>query len=142
MHCYKCNNIFCAPCMASYIVLLTMISHNFANYSANATLLINWHITSSLNRIYAVPHWLIYQLFIDDIPCCASLLSHLCCAYNIKFQCTFWFCVYCVLALWLPVKLPCLCIHPYVSFLSHTLYLPMGRLQCYCICTCLYVKRF
>ena len=55
----------------------------------NATLLINWHITSGLNGIYTVPYWPIYQLFLDDVPCCAPLLSHLCFAYNIKFQRTF-----------------------------------------------------
>jgi len=48
----------------------------FAIYSTNATLLINWHITSGLNRIYTVPYLFIYQLFLDDIPC-APLLSYL-----------------------------------------------------------------
>jgi len=76
-------------------VLLTMIPHDFANYSANATMLINWHITSGLNRIYTVPYWLIHQLFLDNFRCCAPLLSHLrtymyvCCAYNIKFLLVF-----------------------------------------------------
>ena len=77
MHCYKYKNISCALYVAACNILLTMISHDFANYSTNITLLINWHITSGLNRIYIVPYWLIYQLFLtDDVPCCAPLLSH------------------------------------------------------------------
>ena len=143
MHCYKYKNISCALYVAACNILLTMISHDFATYSTNITLLINWHITSGLNRIYIVPYWLIYQLFLtDDVPCCAPLLSHLyvCCVYNIKFQSTFWFCVNCIFALWLPVKLPCLCVHAYIPFSpAHTLLwllaytCPMGRLQCYCM---------
>jgi len=115
----KISPVCCKWLHALYYWLWSLIT--FANYSANATLLINWHFPCGLNRICTVPYWLIYQLFIDDVHCCAPLLNHyrLYVASIIKLRCTFWFLCFSIV------------IASKTLLLAYTC--PMGRLLCCCM---------
>ena len=129
MHYCKHNNISCAfLCGCMYYIIYCDLS-GFANYSVNATLA-HPRVGSTLYHIGSFTNCFLTMFLV--VYLCSML-----CLYNIKFQCTAWLLF---LLLCLPVKLPCLCMYPYVSFTpAHTLLLmlaytcPMSRLQHCCM---------